>query len=344
MLARSRLLHLARGGLAGPLLIPSVSSKGFPLINGLAESGVVLDLVSQDLSDALLISAYDLHHGLLPDKDRLLSADHAQTLYGTPKLLVVDSGGYELSEVFESSETRRGAPVVRPYSRDDFEALVNELPTDRELLVVTYDEPTTDRPSYGAQLEIGQRFAADRPRIKIDFLLKPAGEALFIEPREFAPDAGDVRIFAAVGVTEKELGDGLLERLMRLAELRMLLDNSGAEAIPLHVFGGLDPVLTPLYFMAGAEIFDGLSWLRYGYYGGAALHREEFAVLMGNSGAPEVRRDMLRYISNLYELRRLAGGLQRWASEPDRYEVLGPHHEQLREIYETMTARLNVRG
>lgn len=65
MLARSRLLHLAQPALSGPLLIPAVSSKGFPLIDGVSEAGIVLELVSPELTEALLVSAYDLHHGPL---------------------------------------------------------------------------------------------------------------------------------------------------------------------------------------------------------------------------------------------------------------------------------------
>jgi hypothetical protein len=42
-----------------------------------------LQLASPDITEALLVSAYDLHHGLLPDHERLLGPEHAQTLYGT---------------------------------------------------------------------------------------------------------------------------------------------------------------------------------------------------------------------------------------------------------------------
>jgi hypothetical protein len=39
-------------------------------------------------------------------------------------------------------------------------------------------------------------------------------------------------------------------------------------------------------------------------------------------------------------LGRLKHVLERWANEPDRYEVLGRHHATMRDIHETLQARL----
>ncbi len=209
--------------------------------------------------------------------------------------------------------------------------------------MVTYDEPDLSRPGYQKQRETAQQFKAKHPHVKVDFLLKPPADQLCIEPPRITPDAPDMRIFDVIGVTEKELGDTLLDRLVCLARLRSVLDDSGGDAVPIHVFGSLDPLLTPLYFMAGAEIFDGLSWLRYAYHDGVAVHPEELAVLLGQVQAHQVRRNAQRYISNLQELGRLKGRLERWANEPDRYELLGGHHEVIREIYELVQARLGRR-
>ncbi len=300
----------------------------------------MLPLVSPDLTEALLVSAYDLHHEFLPDQTRLLSASHARTLYAIPSLLVVDSGGYELSDTFESGETRRGPRKARLFGRGDFEAIADRLPTDRALLVVTYDEPDVERAGYEEQRRAAQRFAAARPHLRIDFLIKPPSGDQFIVPTELQIEGGALCQFDVLGVTEKELGDTLIDRLVCLARLRRILDDSGAESVPVHVFGGLDPLLTPLYFAAGGEIFDGLSWLRYAYHEGSAIHPEELAVLTGAFEANQVRRDMLRYLSNLQQLARIKYALQRWSSEPDRYEVLGRHHRRIREVHETLQSRL----
>ena len=54
-------------------------------------------------------------------------------------------------------------------------------------------------------------------------------------------------------VIEKELGDSALVRMERIARLRRALDDAEVKA-PVHVFGALDPILSCMYFLAGAEI------------------------------------------------------------------------------------------
>lgn len=343
LLARSRELPLTQKGLVGPLLIPSVSSKGFPEVDGMSEAGAALHIVSQDMTDSLLISAYDLHYGLLPDHSDLLSDKHSSTLYVHPALLVVDSGGYETSDSYESGETRRGPREVREFDRRAFESVADALPTDRELLVVTYDGPDVLRTTFEEQREVAQRFKADRPHLKVNLLLKPPEGQRFVKPDMVASEVRNLRIFDVIGVTEKELGDNVLERLVALARLRQLFDDNGCDSVPIHVFGCLDPLLTPLYFMSGGEIFDGLSWLRYGYYEDCSIHPEELALLAGSIEADQVRRDAYRYIRNLQELQKLKRNLERWVNDPSRYDVLGRHHERIREIHETVEARVKRR-
>jgi hypothetical protein len=346
MLARSRRLRLTAEPISGPLLVPSVSSKGFPRMNnGETESGAALKLVSPDITDALLVSAYDLHYKRLPDANRLLGTEHRETIYRMPRLLVVDSGGYELNAIdFESGETQRGPYQPAEFSRGEFAAVVDRLPNDRELLVVSYDRPERPRDSYRKQRETAQEFFAARSHLHSDFLLKPQGYDRVLDIAELTPDAANLRFFDVIGVTEKELGDALLDRLIVLARLRELLDLSGCAEAPIHVFGSLDPLVTPLYFMAGAEIFDGLGWLRYAYVDGLSIHPDQLAPLDGRLRDREPRRDFFRHLSNLREIQALKHRLERWAHEPERYEHLGPRHETLREIYETMRAELAQKG
>jgi hypothetical protein len=344
MLARSRTLQVTESGLLGPLLIPSVSSKGFPLVGGLSEAGTVLPLVIDDLAGSLLISAYDVHHGLLPDHELLTGSERTETMYDAPALLVLDSGGYEVSDIIESGERDGGPRVVRGFGRPEFELVVGRLLRDRNLLVVTYDEPDMQRPSYRDQREEAQAFADQYPQLKIDFLLKPPAGDAYIMPTKLAAEAAALARFDVVGVTEKELGDTLLDRVLCLARLRHLLDSSHSADVPLHVFGALDPVLTPVYFMAGAEVFDGLSWLRYAYHDETAVHPDELALLTGSFEADRVLRDTERYMSNLRQLGRLVARLRRWAGEPERYEFLGRHHQRFRELYEAMQDRLRRDG
>lgn len=341
MHARSRALRLSRPPLNSPLLIPSVSSKGFGrLSDGTAEPADVLELAHTDMPEALLISAYDLEHDLLRDVERLTGPQHRETVYGTPLLLVVDSGGYELADDFESGETRRDPRTPQAFTREQFEGMADRMPKDRDILVVSYDRPDTDRPGYDEQRAAAQDFFGRRPHFKSDFLLKPPAGDRFVEPDKIVATAADLRAFDVIGVTEKDIGDTLLDRLERLARLRQVLDGHGCGDRPIHVFGSLDPVLTPLYFMAGAEIFDGLSWLRYAYHHETAVHPETLAVLTGSLDSSGPRRDQTRHLSNLAELGRLKNRLESWTADPERFEVLGRHHEQLRSVYDLLNARL----
>jgi hypothetical protein len=340
MLARSRILPLTESGLTGPLLVPSVSSKGFPVTDGLSEAGAVLPIVINDLGETLLISAYDVHHGFLPDHELLSRDERAETMYDVPSLLVLDSGGYELSDEFDSGERNQVPHVVRSFGRPEFDLVVRRLSHERDLLVVTYDEPDFHRRSYREQREDAQAFADQNPKLKIDFILRPPAGDAYIDSSKLTQEAEALARFNVIGVTEKELGDTVLDRVLCLARLRRLLDSSGGATVPMHVFGALDPVLTPAYFMAGAEMFDGLSWLRYAYRDEMAVHPDELAVLTGSLETHRVLRDAERYLSNLRQLSRLGERLREWAREPERYELLGRHHQRFREIYEMMQDRL----
>jgi hypothetical protein len=328
------------------VLIPSVSSKGFPIHeDGLSETAKILEFASPDIQEALLVSAYDIHHRYLQDVDRMLGADHGSTIYGTPKLLVVDSGGYELNpQDWEGGETRRGTYVAQPYDEADFHSVTDQLPQDRPLLVVSYDDPRADQATYSEQRERAQAFFAPRPHLLSDFLLKPAPNEWVINIDGLTSEANNLAAFHVVGVTEKDLGDDLLTRLKTLARLRTLLDEHGCENKPIHVFGSLDPLWTPLYFMAGAELFDGLSWMRYAYHEGLAIHPDELAVLTSQLDASQQRRHQLRFMSNLTALGKIRRDLIRWAAEPDDWGHLGPHSDLLRQIYSTMCAELGQRG
>lgn len=96
--------------------------------------------------------------------------------------------------------------------------------------------------------------------------------------------------------------------------------------------------------MAGAEIFDGLSWLRYAYVDGLSIHPDQLTVIRSRLGDRQKRRDFFRHMSNIAEIKSLKHSLGRWAHEPDRYEHLGPRYEMLREVYETMLAELAQKG
>lgn len=343
--ARSRQVRLAGLPLDTPLLIPSVSSRGFPLDkDGFAQSNLFLKYAVDSIDEALLVSAYDLEHRKLVDAEALLSGGGTGTALDRPRLLVVDSGGYETGESWESGHVDRTSRPTEPYDSDTFAGVVDRLPLGRPLLVVSYDGPDVPRGSYADQIGRAQAFFAARPHLASDILLKRPTGRHWHTPRELVPAAPDLSRFDVIGFTEVELGDSLLDRLTTLAELRQILRSAGVVA-PIHLFGALDPLFTPLYFAAGAEIFDGLSWMRYVYWDGLAVHADAGALLRGEDDDTQKLREAKRPVLNLGRLRELKRQMQRYAAKDSRgFDEFGDHGKVLSNTYATMLARAEAKG
>jgi hypothetical protein len=88
--------------------------------------------------------------------------------------------------------------------------------------------------------------------------------------------------FDVIGVTEKEVGSSLLDRMKNIGMLRSALQKVGLET-PIHIFGSLDPITSPMYFLAGADIFDGLTWLRFAFQNGRTLYKQNYGATIGLS-------------------------------------------------------------
>ncbi len=278
MLARSRRVDLCGSSVETPLLVPAISSKAVGPIETevsrnrteqLPASTIHTSTFVGGIDEAVLVSAYDIHHGLLTDV-AAFRAGFAHSIYAIPQTLFIDSGWYEKNVCPASSPWYHEVGGALPFDKEDYETLVDAFDPDLQAVLVSWDNSGP----YASQIEAAQTFFATRTRFGSSLLLKPEPKRRF---HDFGGLSGTVasrlRHFRVVGVTEKELGNTILARLVALASFRRLLDEADV-ATPIHVFGGLDPLLTPLYFAAGAEIFDSLSWLRYAFRDGMALHRE----------------------------------------------------------------------
>lgn len=102
-----------------------------------------------------------------------------------------------------------------------------------------------------------------------ELLIKPeTRDSRRVNTRSFFEHIDEVANFDILGFTEKELGSSILDRMINIAKIRQQLEEHHIE-IPLHIFGSLDTLTTPLYYISGADIFDGLSWLRFVFDEGA---------------------------------------------------------------------------
>lgn len=280
--ARSRRIELGGGQVETPLLVPSISSKAVgPIELGqgrkeelVAASRVHTDTFVPGIDEAVLISTYDIHHGLV-ENSGAFRAGFPGSLYADTRVLFLDSGWYEKSVGPASGQWFHEVGESQPFEKDDFISLIDSLDPEIDAVLVNWDGEGT----YLEQIELAQDFFGSRARFSADLLLKPEGKKSYHDFGEISTStAARLRAFSIVGVTEKELGDTILRRLTTLAQLRKNLDEANVSA-PIHVFGGLDPLATPLYFAAGGEIFDGLGWLRYAYRDGMSISREAAPLL-----------------------------------------------------------------
>jgi hypothetical protein len=149
-------------------------------------------------------------------------------------------------------------------------------------VLISYDHPK-ERLPIAEQIARARELAPGRTGVLREILLKPETErqkSLKIE--NVVPHVHSLAAFDIIGVTEKEIGPSIFERMKNIAILRMELERVDLHT-PIHVFGSLDTITTPLYFLAGADIFDGLTWLRFGYRDGLTIYKWNFGAREGIS-------------------------------------------------------------
>ena len=334
-----------------PLLVPSFSSKGFALTEEnppRTEVSPLLDTQIDQLSRSFLVSAYDLHYRRLEVGDSLGDTDWSASPLAKTELLFIDSGGYEVTQGADAGEPIQDLNPTNDWNVNVYATLLDLLPAAVEnVAAVALDLPGE---GYDTQIRSAQDFLARWPHLAPVVLLKPPGRGAPHDFKKLEPDASRLAFFSVVGVTEHELGDTLLGRVIAVMALRDLLTRAGLTT-PIHVFGALDPLYVPLYFAAGADVFDGLTWLRYAYWHGLAVHAEQGPLL---DNLIHLRDDVRRWsvaASNLTQLGQLRSALLRFASEAENWKIfddmmVGRAGEEVSEIlratYRAALAERNV--
>jgi len=295
------------------LLVPSVSSKGFEVdVNGVSENDTLVTAVLPAVPTAVLVSAYDLHTDAIPELSSALLTAAPETQLPATAVLFVDSGGYELQAAFEPTFPPSPGWRRRPYISLDHLQVLSALPERPGRVATSFDPPERQELDYDDQGQQQREHLASVNAAK-DLLLKPYRG--FIHDFAHTATLGPFDGFDLVGVTEVELGDTLMDRLTNLARLRALLDRT-APHLPIHLFGSLDPLLSPLYFHFGAEVFDGLSWLRYSYRDGLSVHAAQAALLDDQFDADPQQLAVRRLLSNFEYLTQLTATMQNMEDDP----------------------------
>jgi hypothetical protein len=297
MLATStQLRHPSGVIIETPLLIPSFSSKGFGIAKRkdgergagyVSETGEILAAASEFLTESMLISAYDVHYAHVP------LPEHAVT-----EITFLDSGGYETSDQQDLSATFYQQVIPKEWNEQLYEGVLQRWPEHIPAVFVSYDDARVRYP-LADQISRARRLFANYRGQLTTLLIKPETVAQkYVQVENIIALAKELGAFDVIGLTEKELGNSYLLRMQNIARIRYALNDVNISS-PLHIFGSLDPVSVPLYFLAGAEIFDGLTWLRYAYDGGVALYRHNYAA----------RRSLLHRTDDFIKLKTMQDNL-----------------------------------
>ena len=347
MLARSRQITLKNGiEFSSPLLIPSLSSAALglmPFQDSLGKrsqmtacSIVHSRLLIGGIEESMLISEYDVKHALLDDWDTFKTG-FQNSRYAQPRALVIDSGWYE----------KNGSPPGSPFAVDvgeplsweeeDFAGVIDSLDEDACPIVVSWDHVGP----YEEQIQRAQSFFGAREHLASVLLLKPPYRSRFHNfDKLSAEQIANLRVFDIIGATEREIGESILDRLVNIAKLRNLLDTARVSH-PIHILGGLDPLFTPLYFAAGAEMFDGLGWLRYAYREGVAMHWTAGTLLDEQIRKRFLQAQVSVSLQNLDEINRLSEEMRRYVHRKGDWDAFS-RGGILKPIFESLQERLEA--
>jgi hypothetical protein len=261
MLAKRRALRLdGREIDRTPLLIPSFSSKGFPDVDN------IIKYCSELIDGATLISAYDLHYR------------NIKAALEFPSLIFLDSGGYEASRDKELSDFGDKEHLPSPWSQAMYDAQLVKWKPSVPSVLISYDHPNRRLP-IKSQIESARGMARGRNGFLREILLKPETKTqTLLQMPDIVGNVHGLADFDVIGVTEKEVGNSIFDRMRNIAVLRRALDRAGLET-PIHVFGSLDTVTTPMYFLAGADLFDGLTWLRFAFHDGHTIYKHNYGAI-----------------------------------------------------------------
>lgn len=275
-----------------PLLLASFSSRGYPVKE-------VFGALAPFIPGAYLISAYDIHYDQL-------SVDSA---YRTP-ICFVDSGGYEAMGLPDPMEPYTDWRTAQPWSEERYHHTVSRLGPISDLVLTTFDH-------YGDikdQFEVVQKTVDAYPEFGISYLVKPQTQGQPIDIGRLIDALPRLPHIDVLGFTEKELGGSMTERARSIRRVRDVLTTLGMQT-PIHVFGSLDPLGATTYYRVGADIFDGLTWLRFAWHDGTLEYIRTASPLQGEQSTPDDVALFAQHRRNLHALATLEAALPRLGQE-----------------------------
>lgn len=296
-----------------PLLIPSFSSVLDEKI------GLVHERLRNRIPSASLVSAYDVAYNLI-NKDTIWASD----------VVVIDSGNYEYTNLCNST-------LRKKWCAEDYLTFISTLKPLSKVIIVNYDE----------KIEIDSQILRAKELFKnIEsyakcFLYKPVSGYFDLE--EYVSKIDQLSDFDVLGITEKELGCSIVERCVNLMKLRQVLNRKKLEH-PIHIFGCIDPIGVLLFFLSGADMFDGTNWLKLSFDNNLAVYQNNAAVLSKAWYCCENALSEFVWVENLHKLTKLTLDLKKYTKEND-FNIFGIETKLERNIKDIITkAQSKIKG
>lgn len=225
--------------------------------------------------DAALISAYDAWK-CSRDKDFHYTI---KSLRESETVLFLDSGNYE---AYRKNDRYSKKKNPNGWHKDHFRKMVARLSPD---LAFSFDtiNPKGEPDWIAARIAASFR-ADDRALRERDFPLCPIIHLPSECEEPFTSCAARIVSKVAaeldpimLAIPERELGDGLLNRVRTVRDIRKALNDLG-KYYPLHLLGTGNPISMIALAAAGADAFDGLEWCRTvaDYSSGRLFHFQQF--------------------------------------------------------------------
>jgi hypothetical protein len=320
-----------------PLLVPSFSSKGFSGSGFNSEVAKLLSATSELVTEVYLISAYDVGRKNIPTPSQLPVR---------PELIFLDSGGYEISPSYDMTEVARPSisAAKKKWSEIDLRSVLASWPKEIPAVFVSYDNPQ-ERFPIDEQISRARDLFRAHGAGQFNCLLLKEEKASQTTLREAINSAiahaDQLRSFDIIGVTEKGLASSPIERMLAIARLRRGLDEVDCTA-PIHVFGSLDPLSICLYTLAGAEIFDGLTWLRYAFADGRCVYPHSHATLQYGLHHNDTNLGMRVIRENYHYLINLQANLREFVATKEFRHL--PHREFMEDAFSRLKTRMLKNG
>lgn len=224
--------------LKSPFFFPSISS-----IQTNFDEYDYFKLIKKTSYPGFLVSAYDLFH----HKERANFIKDVSEVSKNGLFVLMDSGHYE---AYWRSDSK--------WTFDKLQAILKEINVD---LCFSYDVFYDEKKKLSEHIEetiknTAMTGGAQKTGITIPIIHATPNH--FPEVVKKVVEGINPEI---IGITERDLGNSLLERAENLRLIRQEL-NKMKRDIPIHLLGTGNPTSILIYFLYGADFFDALEWCK----------------------------------------------------------------------------------